>query len=90
MRMYNHCVNISRIVVSAELTCDDGVEEEISGVEEGSSVKKTNLSNQPSVQTIIPALLESNSPDTRSFTNCTLLSNLQANKSLTCLCPSRE
>jgi hypothetical protein len=88
--MYHDCVNISRIVVSAELTCDDGVVEEISGVEEGSSVKETNLSNQPSVQTIIPALLEPDSPDMRSFMNCTLLSNMQTNKSLTCLYPSRE
>jgi hypothetical protein len=38
--MYRHCINISRIVVSAELTCDDGLWRKVAGVvEEGSSVK---------------------------------------------------
>lgn len=40
MRVYHHCVNISRIVVSAELTCDDGLWRKVAGWEKEARLKR--------------------------------------------------
>jgi hypothetical protein len=93
MRMYQHCIKISRPVVSAELTCDDGLWRKVAGWWKKEARLKRSTSQisrayKPSF--ISTSRARSAKHKSMSFVNCTLLSNLRNGKYLSSRHPERK